>query len=70
MAAPRRPPGQTRQAILDALRSRPMVEKELMRAIGCTSHGTVGREICRLKQEGLITRGYVLLEPKLEAVDG
>lgn len=37
MAAPRRPAGQTRRAIIAALSERPMVEKEIMRAVGCSS---------------------------------
>ena len=62
MAAPR-PAGQTRQAVIAALRQRPMVEKDLLAAVGCC-HSTLTREIARLRQEGRITRGYVLLEPK------
>lgn len=60
MAVPRRAPGQTRRAIVAALAQQPMVEKEIMLAVGCFSHSTIGRELTRLKQSGLIRRGYVL----------
>jgi CRP-like cAMP-binding protein len=62
MAAPRRRPGQTREAVIAALRDSPMVEKDLMSAVGCTSRGTMTRLLRQLRTEGLITRGYVLVE--------
>lgn len=66
MAAPKRPPGETRQAAIDALRARPMVEKELMHAIGVTAPSTVKRLLAQLRDEGLVTRGYVLTGAGLE----
>jgi DNA-binding IclR family transcriptional regulator len=61
VAAPRRPAGESRRALLDALRGRPMVEKELAGAIGL-GHSSLTRLLAQLRREGLITRGYCLTE--------